>query len=84
MTGHRFTNEEVALLAECERKMDAGEIPFVMMGGVRLATNREVMEELKLVQGQTVTPFIHHRMLEIQIALLQAKLAIERARGRQP
>jgi len=30
---YKFTKSEIQALAECERMMDSGEIPFVVMGG---------------------------------------------------
>ncbi len=36
-----FSREEIALLAQCERDMDSGKMPFVVLGGNRWGSSQE-------------------------------------------
>ncbi len=69
----KLTTEEIKMLAVVERRMDAGEVPFVVWAGERMAVQQIVMDELGLQSGQTVSH-------EIAGAILGANLAVCRAR----
>lgn len=69
-----LTNEEIKLLAEGERKMDAGEIAFVRLAGNRASVSPDVMQELGLQQGQTINNTIFLAILEANIANCKARM----------
>lgn len=69
----------IKLLAEAERKMDDGEIPFVWAPGPngileRLALTSEIMEEFELRQGQTINTIIRNAILEENVRIVIAKI----------
>ena len=71
--------EMLRMVAECDRMMDEGTIPFVMANGPsgrmeRLAVTTEVMEELGLKQGQTVSTVIMNAIFEETLKQLKAKI----------
>ena len=74
-----FTLEGVKLRAECERKMDSGEIPFVMLDGHRVPTSKECIEELGLVAGQTINDALYIAMMRWDIANPKTRMAPSRA-----
>lgn len=82
--GRNFTTEEIRMLAQVERDMDAGKIPFVLWGGSRLTVNPTVMEELGLAAGQAVSDQIAGAILEGNLAACQADLMVARARKPKP
>ncbi|HET8728316.1 MAG TPA: hypothetical protein VFO41_12450 [Alphaproteobacteria bacterium] len=49
-----FTDDQIRMLAECERMMDAGEVPFVRLGSGRVMMDNETMARFGLTQGQTI------------------------------
>ena len=78
---HQFTNEEIRMLAEAERMMDAGEMPFVVTeGGGRLMVSQLVMDELGLESGQSASPFIAVAIERAGLAALRASRAMSRNR----
>lgn len=72
-----FTTEKIRLLAECERMMDGGEIPFVILNGQRASMSRSAMEYFGLEQGQTITGDIFVAVLQFKCAEIEAEI-IER------
>jgi hypothetical protein len=70
-----LTHEQICMLAEVERKMDAGEMPFVLWHGNRAAMDKETMDHFRLTQGQTITDVIWKAILEFNIASCQDKIA---------
>lgn len=64
----KLSIDEYRMLAEVERMMDKGEIPYVVQNGQRLAFSKDVMEEFKVENGQTVS-------LELMIAMTEANIA---------
>lgn len=46
-----FTTDEIRMLADVERKMDSGEMFYVVYRGERAAVNELVAEELGLERG---------------------------------
>jgi hypothetical protein len=71
-----FTKDEIKLLAECERMMDAG-APFVRLNNERIMCRKECMEEFGLERGQTITDTIFREILKWNIADCEAAI-IER------
>lgn len=72
-----FTLEEIQALAEIEQKMDAGEVPYVMWHGQRLAVMEETFNLLKFKSGQTISDALFTLMLQTNISILQTQLTIE-------
>ena len=68
----KFTTKEIKMLAEAERQLDAGEVPFVVWGGGRMTVQPIVMEELGLEIGQTVSHEIAGAILRANLAAIQA------------
>ena len=77
---HKLTNEEIRMLAQAERQMDAGEITFVVCDGRRMIVQPVVMEELGLKPGQTVSSTLVLAILEANLAALQADVALADAK----
>lgn len=72
---HEFTAEQIRMLAEVERMMDRGEMPFVIWRGLRSSVLPEVMIELGLEQGQTVTDILYDAILAASIRLCEREIA---------
>lgn len=53
-----FTAEDIKRLAELERRMDAGDIKYVVYYGNRMAVNQKQLDEFGLVSGQTINSAI--------------------------
>ena len=77
---HKLTNKQIRMLAEGERRMDAGEVPFVIIAGNRLAVLPVVMDELGLESGQTVSNTIVLAILEANLASIEADVALAGAK----
>ncbi len=73
---HKLTTEQIRMLAQAERQMDAGEISFVVCAGGRLIVRPVVMEELGLETGQTVSDTLVLAILEANLAALRADVAL--------
>lgn len=74
----RIGLEEFRLLAECERQMDAGVTPFVVMSGQRIAMDAEALSDLGLSQGQSITPTMFGIILQYNLRRIEAQIAYER------
>ncbi len=72
---HKLNTEEIRILAELERQMDAGEVPFVVWAGNRMTVQQIIMDELGLESGQTVSHEIAGAILSANLAVCQANLA---------
>lgn len=62
----------IRAMAEAERMMDAGTLPYVMAPSPngkleRFAVNQEVMDDLGLVKGQTVNTMIMDAIIEASL-----------------
>lgn len=77
----QFTTKEIRALAEAERMMDAGQVPFVNFGGQRVMMRQEVMDELGLKQSQTINNQIFMAILQQNLAYCEAQIAIEKAKA---
>ncbi len=75
----QFTIEEIAMLADQERKMDSGEVSFVMLEGGVTPVTEAAMKEFGLVSGQTINHAIFISLLEFNLAECEAQIAIENA-----
>lgn len=63
-----FSEEELKMLAEVERKMDAGEVQYVINRGHRMMVSDHVMEDLELEVGQSITPEIARNIMQRHLA----------------
>ena len=82
---HKFTIEDIRMLAEMERKMDSGEQPYVLDSDRnRWAVIPEIMDELGLESGQSVNGAIITAILEAIIASIQAHIAVDAAAKATP
>lgn len=72
--------EELRLLAEAERQMDAGEVPWVRVEGAsgRASMRPEIMAALGLTTGQTISWFLFGEIARMNLEHCQAQLAYER------
>lgn len=75
--------EQIRAMAEAERLMDAGEIPWVWAMGPnkqyeRLSVTPAVMEILGLEQQQTVNSYIVDAIAELSLEILKEKITIVR------
>ncbi len=75
----KLSIDQVRDLAKCERMMDSGEYPFVNGPSGRLMVSSEVMDELGLVTGQTISFDIMGAILEAHLASIQARIALDKA-----
>ncbi len=78
-----FSDDEIRMLAECERMMDTGVIPFVVLGDQRVAVSKVVMDELDLKQGQTINSAIFGAILRHNIAWIKTEIALKKAGKRE-
>ena len=77
---YALTIEDIRKLAEQERKMASGEQPHVLdKDRTRWAVSPEIMEELGLKSGQSVSGAIITAILEANIASIQARIAVDAA-----
>ena len=76
----KLSTEEIRMLAQVERDMDAGNQPFVICHGQRWAFTSDILEDNGVESGQTVSPVIIEALLKSSIASLNAKIAITEAR----
>lgn len=84
MTNYKLTDEELKMLAEAERKMDSGEHKFVRdPSGHRLIVDAEVMRDLGLVNGQSVSRTLVTEIMERHLAKMQAQIALNNAMGKK-
>lgn len=71
--------EQIRMLAQAERMMDAGEIPWVWAPSLdgqyeRLSVSPAIMEIFELEQGQTVNSFIVNAIAEMSLKILKLKI----------
>lgn len=75
-----MNEDEVKMLASVERDMDDGKQPYVVWQGGRLAVMSEAMEMFNLRSGQTVSNFIAGEIMKAHVAIMEAKIALEKAK----
>lgn len=80
---HNFTIEDIAMLAKVERDMDAGRQPFVVNHCHRLAVRQEIMDELGLEHGQTITDVIAIAICEANIRSIRAQIEMRAALAKE-
>lgn len=72
--------EQVRQLAELDRKMDAGEQPYVTCDqGHRWAFDAELLAEAGVVSGQRCGHAVIHALLQLNLAHIESLIAIEKA-----
>lgn len=76
-----MTPEQVRMLAEAERGMDAGKLPYVVSSGERLLVDPLVMDEFGLEIGQTVSNAIVIAILEASIAMCDTAIEARAEQG---
>ena len=74
-----LSKDMLRAMAEAERMMDSGEMPFVMApspngGCERFAVHKDIMEDLELKQGQTINTMIMDGIIELQLQRLAKKV----------
>lgn len=74
----KLTTQQIKDLAEVERLMDSGELPFVIYGGHRASMDAETLRHFGLQQGQTITDPIWEAILEFKIARCQEEIAMRK------
>lgn len=74
-----FTDEQIAMIAEAERRMAAGEVPFVVCGGQRLMVQEETMRDFGLTVGQEVPISILGDIIGRNMSYLSAQVAMEKS-----
>ena len=72
---HKLTMDQIRALAKLERSMDAGEQPFVILGGFRCAFTANVLETCGVEDGQTITDAIWRALIEASIRVCEAEIA---------
>jgi hypothetical protein len=77
----QLTTEDMKMLAALERRMDCGEQPYVVTDGGRMAFPASLLDECGIVSGQTVSHQMTITLMEMNLANLQAQIAIESARN---
>ena len=76
----KLTIEDVRMLAERDRDMASGKLPPVLdKDRNRWAVSPEIMEELGLQSGQSVSDAIITAIQAASLASLQARFAVEAA-----
>jgi hypothetical protein len=73
-----LTTEDIRALADIERKMDSGEVAFVVFQGERLSVIPEVADELGLKQGQTISLAIFIAMTHANIRHCQREIELRK------
>ena len=69
--------EQIRLVLEMERKMDAGEVSFIYAEGCtqRCAMDSALMAELGLCSGQTISTVIWTSILRLKVKRLEDEIA---------
>lgn len=69
-----LTNEQVQMLAELDRDMDAGKVAFVRLNGNRLAMTPETMSYFKLAVGQSISAAAFEAIQRYNLEQAQAEI----------
>ena len=75
----KISIEDVRLLAQLHRDMDAGKIFYVMLEGERIAVDDQIADELGLEKGQTICRLIFQEIMKANLASIEAQIAIHGA-----
>ena len=73
-----FTNEDIKMMAEFERKMDSGDLKHVIWRGNRMAISDNATKEFNLESGQTINDQISIAITQFEIADCKAKIEAEK------
>lgn len=73
-----LTVEQIRMLAELERGMDAGKVPFVIYRDGRAAMDNECLTHFGLTQGQTVNDEIWRAIQEWNLERCQREIALRK------
>ena len=77
-----LTMKEIQDLAQLERDMEAGKQAFVLDGkGNKWAFDNDVIKECNIQSGQMISDGLLTQVMQVNIANLQTKLAIENMKG---
>ena len=77
-----LTIEEIRFLAESERNTNSEKQSFVVdTQGNRWAFSKDVLLECNVESGQEISDLLLTQVMEINIAKLQAEIAIENMKG---
>ena len=74
-----LTDEQIRMLAGLERDMDSGKQPYVVVGGFRCAFPGDLLAELGIQSGQTVTEIMMMELQRRMIAKAQVEIALKKA-----
>lgn len=74
MSSLNLNRDQIKMLAEIERQMDDGLVPFVIWAGNRLTVRHECMEEFGLRQAQTINDEIAREIMKWNIAYCEARI----------
>lgn len=72
-----LTLEEIKLLAEQERRMDAGEVPYVIWSGNRFSVDSEILQHFNLKNQQTINDAIALAIMKFNITRSKEKIMEE-------
>ena len=72
-----FSDEEIKILAECERKMDANQVEWVVNGNSRIMLISGTLAHFGLAQGQTINNTIFEAILIRNIEICKQQIAAE-------
>ncbi len=66
--------EELKMLADCERGMDSGIIPYVVLNGDRCAIDHEILSHFGLINHQTIDSVIFIAIQKFNIGRLKKEI----------
>lgn len=72
-------DEQIRMLAQVERDMDAGKLDYVQLNGKRVVVSAKAKEHFGLRTGQTINSNIFGALLEFNLADVQAAIALQNA-----
>ena len=71
--------EEMKILAQCERDMDAGKVMYVVHKGQKMLVPKEVMDHFELQVGKTVSAEMVLIIIKKNMSLLREKMDSKKA-----
>ena len=70
-----FTTDELKMLAESERLMDGGEMPYVNFHNQRLMVSEQAMAEFDLRIGQCISDAVFVALIRFEIADCKSQIS---------